>query len=131
MKLNLQKIKQFRKQQGLNQKIIANVLGISIGAYSKRESGQTPISLEELERLAEYYKRDMSDFFDFNTSIVPDLPLSEKADVKKIQIGSLSFSDKSGSLSTPWFPNYKGMGLHMVPLTRPGLKMRLFHSPQG
>jgi len=44
-----------RKALGRNQVDVANSLGISQGAYSKMETGETPITLEVLQRISAFF----------------------------------------------------------------------------
>ncbi|WP_281829520.1 helix-turn-helix domain-containing protein, partial [Lactobacillus amylolyticus] len=53
------------------QQEMAKILGISRGAYWKRENGQTPIGAEELAKIAETVginKNDIGIFFKFNVT---------------------------------------------------------------
>ena len=50
-----QYLKAHRKLRGFTQEHVANILGVSHNSYSMKESGQRPVDLEELEKLAEAY----------------------------------------------------------------------------
>jgi transcriptional regulator with XRE-family HTH domain len=71
MEINLQRIKAERIAAGVSQQEMAKILGISRGAYWKRENGQTPIGAEELAKIAETVginKNDIGIFFKFNVT---------------------------------------------------------------
>jgi transcriptional regulator with XRE-family HTH domain len=71
MEINLNRIKAERIAAGISQQQMAKVLGISRGAYWKRENGQTPIGAEELAKIAETIgidKDNIGIFFKFNVT---------------------------------------------------------------
>ncbi len=74
MKFNHEKLKELRKERGYNQKIIADALGCKRPNISKIESGAY-IKLTQLEKLAQFYDIDISEFFTFdgNEEGFPDL----------------------------------------------------------
>jgi len=51
-----QRLKDLREDNDLEQKDIANVLGISINQYGRYERGENDIRFEHIIKLAEYYK---------------------------------------------------------------------------
>lgn len=55
MKLNLERLKEIRKDNDYNQIEIAKVLGITQVQYSRYETGERLIPITHLIKLAEYY----------------------------------------------------------------------------
>jgi transcriptional regulator with XRE-family HTH domain len=71
MEINLNRIKAERIAAGVSQQQMANVLGISRGAYWKRENGKTQIGVEELAKIAETVgidKNNIGIFFKFSVT---------------------------------------------------------------
>lgn len=50
------KLKQLRKKKGINQDVIADVLGVSRGAISNYESGKRTPNIKDLTKIAKFYK---------------------------------------------------------------------------
>lgn len=48
-----EKIKVVRKEKGISQTFIANKLNMSVSGYSMKESGRRPITINELEIIAD------------------------------------------------------------------------------
>lgn len=55
MKINLERLKEIRKDNDYNQIEIAKVLGITQVQYSRYETGERLIPITHLIKLAEYY----------------------------------------------------------------------------
>ena len=56
-------LKTLRTESGETQIEIAKLLGLkTASAYSKKESGKVPVSLEEVKILAEHYKKPIEFF---------------------------------------------------------------------
>lgn len=71
MEINLNRIKAERIAAGVSQQQMAKVLGISRGAYWKRENGKTQIGVEELAKIAETVgidKNNIGIFFKFSVT---------------------------------------------------------------
>ncbi len=51
----LERIKELRKESGLTQKQVAEILNVSPSTVSRYESGKIPIRINEVILLAEYY----------------------------------------------------------------------------
>lgn len=58
-----QMIKTLRLMSNLKQKDVAKILNMSRGAYSKYETGDREPNLEQITKLADYYKVDPTVFF--------------------------------------------------------------------
>ena len=67
--LHVKNIKYMRKKNDMKQEDMANLLGLKTGsAYCKKENGSVPFSIEEIEKIADYFgvtidqlvKRDLS-----------------------------------------------------------------------
>lgn len=56
MKLNIERLKEIRKDNDYNQIEIAKYLGITQVQYSRYETGERLIPITHLIRLAEFYK---------------------------------------------------------------------------
>ncbi len=56
-----EKLKEFRQAAGLTQACVARLLGVSVHWVSKRETGETSISLEDIARLSIVYSIDEED----------------------------------------------------------------------
>lgn len=57
------KVKILRKNKGINQETLANVLGLSKGQMCNLENGKRNFSLGQLEKICEYFNIDLSYFF--------------------------------------------------------------------
>jgi transcriptional regulator with XRE-family HTH domain len=71
MEINLNRIKAERIAAGVSQQQMAKTLGISRGAYWKRENGKTQIGVEELAKIAETVgidKNNIGIFFKFSVT---------------------------------------------------------------
>lgn len=61
MKSNV--LKNLRKEKGETQIEVAKLLGLkTASAYSKKENGKVPISLEEAKILADHYNKPLDSF---------------------------------------------------------------------
>jgi len=52
-----------RKEQGLSQKDIARVLGISVASYGDKERGKQEFTIDEMFTLKYFFERSMDDIF--------------------------------------------------------------------
>lgn len=61
--MNTNYLKDLRKKQGETQKEIATLLGLkTASAYSKKENGKIPISLEEAKILSNHFNQSVDSF---------------------------------------------------------------------
>lgn len=58
-----EKIKRVRRSKNVKQAVIANVLGITVQAYSMKEGGKRPITTVELELIAAVLEVPVAIFF--------------------------------------------------------------------
>jgi len=58
-----EKVRFFREQKKLSQEFVSTFLNIEQSQFSRRESGQIPFSINELEKLSELFDVKISDFF--------------------------------------------------------------------
>lgn len=65
IKANVDEIRGARSKLRYSQKYMADALGISVGAYRKKESGKTPFRDHEKIILADVLKFDLNDFNDY------------------------------------------------------------------
>jgi transcriptional regulator with XRE-family HTH domain len=63
-KILCEKIKKFRKLNGLSQQEVADVLFMSQNSYSELESGKRKIDVELLSKIAGFYKISIFDLFE-------------------------------------------------------------------
>lgn len=59
-----ERIRILRKEKKISQLVIANVLNISVQAYSMKERGNRPVYSCELEAIAAQLKVPVSNFFE-------------------------------------------------------------------
>lgn len=52
-----------RAELGLSQKKFANMVGIPFSTYQKKETGCSPITLEEAYKIAEVTRKTINDIF--------------------------------------------------------------------
>lgn len=60
------KLKTLRVKNSKTQKEIANILGVEVSTYTKKENGQIPFSIKEVSTLKEIFKlnaREVVDIF--------------------------------------------------------------------
>jgi transcriptional regulator with XRE-family HTH domain len=58
------KLLEMRKSKGLSQQQIAEQLNMDVSCYSKRESGQVYIKIEEWEKLAEFFDVPINEIYE-------------------------------------------------------------------
>ncbi|MBU9711116.1 helix-turn-helix transcriptional regulator [Evansella tamaricis] len=64
-KVNIEKIKQLRKQKKLSQSEMAKVLGFnSLYPYQRKETGTQSFTAEELHTIASYFNHPIEYFFE-------------------------------------------------------------------
>lgn len=64
-----EKVRFFREQKKLSQEFVSTFLNIEQSQFSRRESGQIPFSINELDKLSELFNVNISDFFKEKTVI--------------------------------------------------------------
>lgn len=63
-KLNLEKVKELRKEKGLSQEEVAKILGLkTVYPYHRKESGRQSFTAEELMMLSNIYNVPCEKFF--------------------------------------------------------------------
>lgn len=50
---------------GINQDVVANVLGISLNSYSRKESGKTDFTQTEIKKLIEYFNLESEEIVSY------------------------------------------------------------------
>jgi transcriptional regulator with XRE-family HTH domain len=58
-----EKVRYFRESKKMSQEYISTILNIEQSQFSRRESGQIPFSINELEKLSEIFEIEISEFF--------------------------------------------------------------------
>jgi putative transcriptional regulator len=67
--VNLDRIRECRKTEGLSQEEVAKILGFNtVYPYHRKESGQQSFTAEELMKLAQLYKVSYENFFTFDVA---------------------------------------------------------------
>jgi transcriptional regulator with XRE-family HTH domain len=112
-----EKVRFFREAKKMSQEFVSTILDIEQSQYSRRESGQIPFSIVELEKLSDVFDVEISEFFKEKTIIftsnnqsggsfgqyvsVPDklieqyeLRLKEKDEIIGLLRSQLNLSDK-------------------------------------
>lgn len=56
-------VKSLRAYHGLSQTEMAEILGLSLVSYNKRETGKIPFTVDELQTMSEYFKVPVENFF--------------------------------------------------------------------
>lgn len=64
-----EKVRFFREQKKRSQEYVSTLLNIEQSQFSRRESGQIPFSINELEKLSELFDVDVTHFFKNNTVV--------------------------------------------------------------
>ena len=64
-----EKVRFFREQKKLSQEFVSTLLKKEQSQFSRRESGQIPFSINELEKLSELFDVEISEFFKEKTVI--------------------------------------------------------------
>jgi transcriptional regulator with XRE-family HTH domain len=64
-----EKVRFFREQKKLSQEFVSTILNIEQSQFSRRESGQIPFSINELDKLSELFDVEISEFFKEKTVI--------------------------------------------------------------
>jgi transcriptional regulator with XRE-family HTH domain len=59
-----EKIRRLRESKGLSRETVADDLGITHGAYSKIERGESDPNTQRLEQIANIFKVSITDFFE-------------------------------------------------------------------
>ncbi|NLY46818.1 MAG: helix-turn-helix transcriptional regulator [Tissierella sp.] len=55
--------KGLRAFNGLTQQELAEILGISLTSYNKKETGKVPFTVDELKKLSEHFNVPIENFF--------------------------------------------------------------------
>ncbi len=95
-KLLGKRIKQIRKNAGLTQEKLSELIGIETGSLSTIESGRSFPSLVTLEKISQILNVEMKAFFDYDTSITIK-------DMKKIIVKNI---DKIKENQIPYIYKY-------------------------
>ncbi|GAA0076147.1 hypothetical protein UT300005_05250 [Clostridium sp. CTA-5] len=56
-------LKAYRMLKGIKQEEVAEILGISLTTYSKKETGKTQFSLEEAKKMSDYFNISIEQLF--------------------------------------------------------------------
>ena len=56
-------VRKIREEKGIKQAEIANILGVSVPSYSKKESGEVRFSIIEAKELATYFDMPIETIF--------------------------------------------------------------------
>lgn len=92
------RIKQFREYHKLDQRLMANMLGIDLQRYKNFETGRETPDIDIITQLAEYYKVTVREFYGYNPPLVlqsNEEPLIFDDDEDKVSENLLKMSDLS------------------------------------
>jgi len=74
-KINTNRLKALRYEQGITQADAAKIVGCTHSTYCTKERGQYPFTLEEARRLAAYFGLSIEDTFFSQKSIADQQPV--------------------------------------------------------
>ena len=89
------KIKKLRELKNLTQEHMANSIGISQGAYSRMESGETEITYSKLEKISEELGLKPEEIIAFNESVVFNVMNNQTGNGLVINNSQLSEGEKN------------------------------------
>ena len=87
-------IKQIRELKNLTQSYIAERLDMSIGGYSKIESGQTDVTFSRIKQIAEILETDLSTILNFD----PKNIFNQCHNTNSIITGSVGTQNNHGNI---------------------------------
>ena len=90
----MERLKELRKNAKLNQKQVADVLGLTVSAYGNYELGQREPNIESLCKLADYYGVSVDYLIGHVSNPLADRPMSDVAENFIREYGEL-FSDET------------------------------------
>lgn len=89
------KIKKLRELKNLTQEHMANSIGISQGAYSRMELGETEITYSKLEKISEELGLKPEEIIAFNESVVFNVMNNQTGNGLAINNSQLSEGEKN------------------------------------
>ena len=89
------KIKKLRELKNLTQEHMANSIGITQGAYSRMELGETEITYSKLEKISEELGMKPEDVIEFNESVVFNVMNNQTGNGLVINNSQLSEAEKN------------------------------------
>lgn len=89
------KIKKLRELKNLTQEHMANSIGISQGAYSRLESGETEITYSKFEKISEELGLKPEEIIAFNESVVFNVMNNQTGNGLVINNSQLSDGEKN------------------------------------
>ena len=89
------KIKKLRELKNLTQEHMANSIGITQGAYSRMELGETEITYSKLEKISEELGMKPEDVIAFNESVVFNVMNNQTGNGLVINNNQISEEDKN------------------------------------
>lgn len=66
MKFNYQILQKLRNEKGYTQKAVAKGSDMKRSTYEAKENGRIAISFKDLQAIAQFYKKDLSEFFEWD-----------------------------------------------------------------
>ena len=90
-------IKTIREQKGLRQKEVASIAEMQASNYSKIEGGQRDISVEALDKVAQFFGMTVDEVIHFeDAKTLSPLKVEDKTAIEKVQlISQLDEDDKN------------------------------------
>jgi transcriptional regulator with XRE-family HTH domain len=90
-----QKIKKLRELKNLTQEHMAQSIGVTQGAYSRMEVGETEMTYSKLEKIAEVLEMKPEDIITFNESMVFNVMNNDVGNGLVINNNQLSDGEKN------------------------------------
>ncbi len=89
-------IKKIREDRGLRQKEVSNAIEIGYTSYNKVENGTREISVNELQRLANYYNTSVDQILNLENDIPKEVIIEDKTITEQMRlIAELDEDDKT------------------------------------
>lgn len=89
-------IKKIREQRGLLQKEVANIADMQASNYSKIESGHRDISVEALDKIANFFGMTIDEIIHFDEVLPKAIRVEDKTATEKINlISQLEAEDRN------------------------------------
>ena len=87
-------LKKIRKKNGYTQQEIANVLGLEVSSYGKKELGQTDITLRQLESIANFYNITVLELIAYPSPVSVNNELLQPKIRISVDVGNKNQRDK-------------------------------------
>lgn len=79
-------LKTLRKEKGMTQRQIAELVNMHRSNYSKVESGERELSLEAISKIAQYFGLTVDELINFDNTVLQEVSVEDKALVEQIRL---------------------------------------------